>query len=113
MDADRVRVRNPSAKPFHRIEDPADGVLRGADLIGIFDAQDEDPPVMAGKKPVKKRRPGAPDMEIPRRRRRKTNADGWIRDDHGAIVSAQGSELRNQKRNEYFWRFLLSGMGGL
>ena len=50
-------------QPCHAIENGVDVFLRGALLVGVFDAQHELPVVMAGIEPAEKRRPDTTYME--------------------------------------------------
>jgi hypothetical protein len=52
------------AEPCHGIKNRPRGLLCGAKLVSVFDAQNESPPLVSGKKPVKKGRPGPANVQI-------------------------------------------------
>jgi hypothetical protein len=64
------------AEPPQSVEDRLHHFRRRALEIGIFNPQDERPAEPAREQPVEQRRAGAPDVQIPGRRRREPDAGG-------------------------------------
>jgi hypothetical protein len=72
-----VRALVPvDAEPAQRSLDAIDQLVAGQGGIGVLDAQDERPPVVAGVEPVEQGRAGAADVEEAGRRGRETDP-GW------------------------------------
>src|SRR5687768_4124116 len=61
------------AQPVETIQNPRDHVGRGPLDVGVFDAEHERAAVPARVEPVEERGAGAADMEVPGRRRSKTD----------------------------------------
>ena len=64
------------SKPAQPLVDGSSRFLRVPRLVGVFDSKNKRAPVMPGKKPVEQGRSRSANMQITRRRRRKTNANG-------------------------------------
>ncbi len=67
------------AQPLEAFEDGIEGLFGVALDVGVVDAEDHCAAVAAGVEPVKYEGAGAPDVQIARRRGRKTNSEHEIR----------------------------------
>ena len=63
------------AEPLHGADDGLDGLGRGALAVGVLDAQEELPALVAGKEPVEDGRPDVADVHVPGRAGRKARSD--------------------------------------
>src|SRR2546427_12963354 len=69
------------AEPGEAVEDDAGVLVRGAFLVGVFDAEQELAARVAGEEPVEEVGAGAADVEVARGRRGEADADAGCR--HG------------------------------
>ena len=61
--------------PAHAVKNGLNGIVGGAALIRVFDAEDEDPVLLPRKQPIEQGRPHPADMEVAGRTGRKSNPD--------------------------------------
>src|SRR5439155_18114225 len=52
------------AEPAQRVDDDADGLVRGALAVGVLDPEDEDAAMVPGEKPVVEGGPGVADVQV-------------------------------------------------
>src|SRR3989449_4864252 len=64
------------AEPAQAVEDDAGVLVRGAFLVGVFDAEQELAARVAGEQPVEEGGAGAADVEVARGRRGEADAGG-------------------------------------
>ena len=67
--------------PFHAFDNGLDGFVRRSTLIRVFNAEDEDAFLLAGKEPIEQRRADASDVEKSSGARRESDTDlchDWI-----------------------------------
>ena len=87
------------SKPVHRLEYAGNHVLGRPFRVGVLDAENERSAVVARKEPVEQCRPCAPNVEIPRGRRRESDARRQHRRILSrAVVSSLAAEPLRKKR---------------
>ena len=91
-------------QPAHAVEDRLDRRLRRARAIGILDAEQEAPAVVARVQPVEQRRTCPADVQESGRRRRETGDDGAVGRRAGIVGCAQARVLPSWIKDGLFSR---------